>query len=739
MSFTFGEFELDRSRRQLLREGEPVPLEPKAYELLCLLVERRPRALSRTQIRDVVWANTFVAESTLARVVNGIRQALGDDARQPRFIRTLHGFGYAFCGDARESKTEGPETREPPAAEAEEAAELSRSVEAVEGARIGRTGSARRWRTALVLTAIAGALGAAWVGLRPTRSTEAGAAIPRPRLVPLTSLPGAELHPALSPDGKRVAFAWNGPDRDNFDVYVKDVASGEMVRVTRDPALDDHPAWSPDGEHLAFLRRLAAEAAIYLVPATGGREQRLAEIATPPALFSQRVRNASSLDWSPDGRYVATSDRVTDGTWGITLVSVETGAKHTLTANAKATTIDLFPTFSPDGRRVAFLRWSLTVIERPDLLVQPFSSEWPPQARGHALVLQGVDPGAIAWLPSGDEILVRGQRLALDGSPPRPFDRPGAQLALDTGPLASAVSVRGRRLVSDSPELRPQLVRLALPGATKATPTRMFPSTRGEAEPAIAPDGRRVVFASRRAGDTSLWIGETDGSDCRPLPLPIGSTEAGSPSWSPDGRRLAFDAGSGHSEHVYIATPEGGTLRRLTGERTSDARPRWSRDGRFVYFASTRGGGGWQIWKVPAEVANADARAVQITRSGGMEAEESADGRYVYYAKRGVAGLFRMALAAPGGPEEKVLDFGGEGRWHLGARGIFTLDLGSGPPTIRFHDLGRGTSSKVLELPPLWEFDLYGGAFTVSPDERWALVTTVQTEESDILLLDGFR
>ena len=100
MSLQFGDFELDRERRQLLRSGRPVPLEPKAYELLSLLVERRPRALSRAQIRDVVWPGVFISESTLGVAVNAIRQALGDDARQPRFVRTVHGFGYAFCGEA---------------------------------------------------------------------------------------------------------------------------------------------------------------------------------------------------------------------------------------------------------------------------------------------------------------------------------------------------------------------------------------------------------------------------------------------------------------------------------------------------------------------------------------------------------------------------------------------------------------------------------------------------------------
>ena len=108
MSLSFGDFKLDQERRQLLRSGRPVPLEPKAYELLSLLVERRPRALSRAQIRDVVWPGVFISESTLTQSVNNIRQALDDDARRPRFVRTARGFGYAFCGEARVVGEEPP-------------------------------------------------------------------------------------------------------------------------------------------------------------------------------------------------------------------------------------------------------------------------------------------------------------------------------------------------------------------------------------------------------------------------------------------------------------------------------------------------------------------------------------------------------------------------------------------------------------------------------------------------------
>jgi DNA-binding winged helix-turn-helix (wHTH) protein len=112
MSIRFGELELDQERRQLLRSGKAVPLEPKAYELLSLLVERRPKALSRAQIRDVVWPQTFISESTLAVTVNAIRQALGDNARRPRFIRTVHAFGYAFCGETGEREESTPVTGE---------------------------------------------------------------------------------------------------------------------------------------------------------------------------------------------------------------------------------------------------------------------------------------------------------------------------------------------------------------------------------------------------------------------------------------------------------------------------------------------------------------------------------------------------------------------------------------------------------------------------------------------------
>src|SRR5262252_2031495 len=103
MPIAFGDFVFDRGSRRLLREGHEVHLGPKAFDLLDLLLRRRPEALSKAEVRDQLWPRTFVSESNLTSIVTELRSALDDDARRPRFVRTVYGFGYAFCGAARET------------------------------------------------------------------------------------------------------------------------------------------------------------------------------------------------------------------------------------------------------------------------------------------------------------------------------------------------------------------------------------------------------------------------------------------------------------------------------------------------------------------------------------------------------------------------------------------------------------------------------------------------------------
>jgi DNA-binding winged helix-turn-helix (wHTH) protein len=102
MTLEFRELCFDPSRRRVSRGGRDVKLTRKAFDLLALLIERRPNALSKDDIHARLWPDTFVAEITLHSLVSEIRRAIGDDSSEPQFIRTVHGFGYAFIAEANE-------------------------------------------------------------------------------------------------------------------------------------------------------------------------------------------------------------------------------------------------------------------------------------------------------------------------------------------------------------------------------------------------------------------------------------------------------------------------------------------------------------------------------------------------------------------------------------------------------------------------------------------------------------
>lgn len=113
MAFRFGRYRLDTGTRELLRDGAVVRLTGKAYRLLEVLVEHRPRALSKEQLQQLVWPGVFVAQANVASLVTELRDALEDDAKQPALIRTVYGFGYAFSGEVEEDGAPAAQPRAP--------------------------------------------------------------------------------------------------------------------------------------------------------------------------------------------------------------------------------------------------------------------------------------------------------------------------------------------------------------------------------------------------------------------------------------------------------------------------------------------------------------------------------------------------------------------------------------------------------------------------------------------------
>ena len=175
-----------------------------------------------------------------------------------------------------------------------------------------------------------------------------------PRAVPLTSMPGVVRSPSLSPDGTYVVFSWNGPKRDNPDLYVQQIGvTAPPYRLTSDPANDYSPSWSPDGRTIAFLRRGpdGGKSEVWRIAPLGGPERKVAEIQPRLASFSP-----ASLAWCPDSTCLLVTDTLgADKPDALFRISLETGEKRQLT-HPQGLVRDADPAISPDGRLLVFRR-----------------------------------------------------------------------------------------------------------------------------------------------------------------------------------------------------------------------------------------------------------------------------------------------------------------------------------------------------------------------------------------------
>lgn len=613
--YRFDGFQLDPLKRQLLRDGEPVPLNPKAFDLLFALVQHSGQLLTKDDLFQLVWHNQIVEDSNLTVTMSAIRKALGEKASQPRYIATVSGEGYRFVGDVRVVGGEMDlvvERRGIARIVIEQETEEDSSDRSSETtARTASRYPSRQIAAAVLTIAVISGIAYIWIkSPRQLQNLPAGVpAFQSASIRRLTTI-GNVSTATLSPDGKLFIYSLN--EKGQYSLWLGHTDGGEPIRLRETAeASYDSLNFAPDSSGFYYVLREPRKfrGDLYKSPLFGGAPEKLREDVPSAITFSpdfarfafvqngetddrssimiaklapesgrelasrplSRAFNPRSLSWSPDGQTIAASAIADDESSAeILTVSVTGGSitQHTgsLWNNVRATTwlkdgSELLVVAQDKDSYDAAQLWLIPVsggIARPlNPDVNTYGSALTVSADGLSLLALQTQGNPNVWVTPADD-LGRAKQITF-GS----FGRRDGWVNLDwtrDGKLLYGAFV-GKSLTIWSM------------GAEGEDPKQMTSAGYLDQHLNVSADGRVIVFQSNRSGSDEIWQ-MNDGGDLQQLTKGGNNTQ---PSIAPDGRLIVF---KGRDKSLWRMNLDGGDSRRLTERAASD--PRISPDGGSV-------------------------------------------------------------------------------------------------------------------------------------------------------------
>lgn len=592
--FSFGDVEVREREFSLVKAGEVLAVEPKAFRVLLMLLRNPQKLISKEELLNAVWGDAAVTENSLTRSIALLRRLLGDETRNPRYIETVATVGYRWVCKV-EAVEESSEAEEAPA---EPVVPVSESNKAE-----GRKGLWGALASGGVLALCLA--GVVWYLRRP---------LPPPRITGYTQITHDGYEKSLAgTDGDRLYLDWGNPEV----IGQMAVSGGVTVPIPVEVPGAFLVDVSTDGSSLLVASNVKPEAGypLFIARTLGGSARRLGDAYY--SVFS----DGRTAAFSPDGKSVAYATK--DG--NIYLVQSDgSGAQKLSSPGGVAEDL----AWSPDGALIRFSMnnhlWEMTSSGSNihQLLPGWHSSSiqccgrWTPDGKLFIFRLQtGV------WYARGAELWVLDERRSL-------FRKPSSEpVQLTTGPTRWGWPVPGKdgkTIFSQGVTNRGELSRF------NAQTKKFEPFLGGISAEGISfsKDGKFVAYVSYP--ENTLWRANADGSN--PVQLTDSPLEAFLPRWSPDGTQIVFTdiANMQGKLTCYLVPAEGGTPQKLIpNDEDGEGDPSWSADGHKIVFGA--GNVSNQALRVVIRVLDLDSH--QVTTLPGSEnlfsPRWSPDGRFI--------------------------------------------------------------------------------------------------------------
>ena len=581
----FGPFEVDASAGELRKRGVRLRLSGQPLQILLALLAHPGEVVTREQLREQVWGETTFVDFDhgLNAAMNKLRRALGDSAEKPRYIETVPGRGYRFIGISEPDHV---------------APVFPLNVSVIPEQRRERRRPGVWWWLAFAAALAVISLALGWLFHRSPVS------FPSWTTTPLTADAGLSNAPALSPDGKLVAYSSDRALAGERDLYIQHVAGEQPIRVTFDGKGNTSPDFSPDGSEIVFHSNRDG-GGIYEIPACGGEARLLA-------------REGLNPKFSPDGSQVAYwigDENVAypvPGSGSIWVVSVTGGQPRQVGPNFTAAR---YPIWSPDGKRLLFIGYtSRKAYESSavDWWVAPIDGGRPVRTGAYDAFVRAafnapgfINPTSYAIIPRPGCWLATPSRVIFsnESSVTRSLWEMG--ISVDIGKVSGVLkrltvgaghdlepsSATGDPLAFTHLEIRRDIWLLPFDlnrGKSKGVLERVTEGPARREHASLSSDGRYMAFASAQSGRFNIWLRDlATGKESDVVSSPFVQRF---PVINASGSRIAFSMYEGNGKRsVYLFTQSGALEKMCEGcLRATD----WSQDEKTLL---TFGGGPYQI------------------------------------------------------------------------------------------------------------------------------------------------